>query len=288
MGSAVSFNRQDKSESKEGTIGEKKQHRTFAQPAPILRSTTNNNSDSPPSPNNPQLRMDLIRSRCEDSGNNDNDDDFPGSPFIIRSAISNHSTFTTPPRTSSTRSLASSSSQNHHSGPNSIDSRTFPARDAVDFLYRRTQLSENNSPVDNPSETGSAADIFAATAMSLGLDNDDLLFNMMFFDDGSLPNFGSIMNTMQQETLALHSENNTPYKLNPANEKAISHLIQEKFQQQDSNADNECSVCKDEIDHGADIIRIPTCRHYFHAECLSRWIQLVSFLFLTPLMFLFS
>lgn len=142
----------------------------------------------------------------------------------------------------------------------------------MDFLYRHAQQSDTSSPSENAAD-GGMADVFAQTAMSLGLDNDDLLFNMMFFEDGSLPNFGAIMNTMQQETLALHSENNTPYKLNPANAEAISHLLQEKFC---SGEDNECAVCKDEIDVGADIIRIPKCRHYFHAECLSRWIQLQS------------
>lgn len=266
MGSAVSFSkRADGEASKKNTEADETVSGT--------RQVATGSRMSHPLSNlsEPHLRVDVAGNgrAC----NREGEDFFPAdSPFVLRSAISHTTTFSTPPRASSNRSLGSSSSHNHHSGPNSTDSRV-QARDAVDFLYRHAQHSDTSSPSENAAD-GGMADVFAQTAMSLGLDNDDLLFNMMFFEDGSLPNFGAIMNTMQQETLALHSENNTPYKLNPANAEAISHLLQEKFC---SGEDNECAVCKDEIDVGADIIRIPKCRHYFHAECLSRWIQLVGY-----------
>lgn len=266
MGSAVSFNkRTDAAEASKKTTEVDETLTGSRQGAPGSRV-----SHPLAQSNDAHLRVDI--SGNGRACNREGEDFFPAdSPFVLRSAISHTSTtFSTPPRAASNRSLGSSSSHNHHSGPNSTDSRV-QARDAVDFLYRRAQLSDTSSPNENNAD-GGMADVFAQTAMSLGLDNDDLLFNMMFFDDGSLPNFGAMMNTMQQETLALHSENNTPYKLNPANAEAISHLLQEKFC---SGEDNECAVCKDEIDVGADIIRIPKCRHYFHAECLSRWIQLV-------------
>ena len=86
------------------------------------------------------------------------------------------------------------------------------------------------------------AEMFAHTAMSLEMDDRDLLFNLMYFNEGGLgafagdggevrdgngppvPSFGSILNSVQQEAVALYSENNTPYKLKPASEDAIAGL----------------------------------------------------------------
>jgi hypothetical protein len=125
-----------------------------------------------------------------------------------------------------------------------------------------------------------AAEVFAQTAMSLGLDGDDLLFNMMFFDDGNAGTFGQLLNTMQQETLALHSEHNTPYRLHPADEEALAGLHEETFEMHTTGEECECLVCRDEIENGAKILRIPACKHYFHDYCLLKWAKLVSpFLF---------
>ncbi len=137
------------------------------------------------------------------------------------------------------------------------------------------QEEEEGEPLDKDE-----ADMFLQTAMSLGMDNEDLLFNMMFFEDGNGPaTFGALLNTMQEETLALHSENNTPYKLRPANEKAKSSLIEEVFvhaNHHDPDSENECQVCKDVLEDGQTLLRIPTCKHFFHKECLIRWIELVG------------
>jgi hypothetical protein len=268
MGSAVSFGHRAVVNAEKNAIP--------VQPISEVSSAKNENlCDNPPLQEPLQIQIDAHRGRsCRDFHMSHGS---PEGPFVIRSALSINSTLlTTPVRVSSSRSLGSASSRNHPSGPNSGDSRAFGARDAIDFLYRRSLISEPASPNDNASDNSGAADVFAQTAMSLGLDNDDLIFNMMYFDDGTVSNFGTMMNTMQQETLALHSENNTPYKLNPANEKAISHLIQEKYKRSDAESDNECAVCKDDIEDDADITRIPQCKHFFHSECLSRWIQLVS------------
>eukprot|EP01038_Epipyxis_sp_PR26KG_P004276 gene4276-6056_t len=123
----------------------------------------------------------------------------------------------------------------------------------------------------------SAAEMFAVTAMSLGMDNDDLLFNLMYFEEGAVgTTFGSMMNNVQQETLALYSENNTPYKLKPASANAIAELSVKKFDPKlDSiDGDCECAVCKDDIEQDVSIIRLPLCKHYFHEECLLKWIKL--------------
>lgn len=148
---------------------------------------------------------------------------------------------------------------------------------------QRSPSSQNLS--DASSNQNNVAEIFAQAAMSLNMDHDDLLFNMMFFDDGTGGTFNNIINTVQHETLALHSEHNTPYKLKPASETAINCLIREKFSrekhsQHDSRKEGEedmnieCAVCRDDIEEDSEILIIPACKHHFHSECLLRWISL--------------
>lgn len=145
------------------------------------------------------------------------------------------------------------------------------------------EADDEDEEASPPRINGDEADMFLQTALSLGMDNEDLLFNMMFFDEGHAATFGAMLNTMQTETLALHSENNTPYKLNPANDKAKSSLMEETYctevhakarEGYGEDDHRECAVCKDEMDDGCIILRIPTCRHFFHQECLLRWVTL--------------
>jgi len=60
---------------------------------------------------------------------------------------------------------------------------------------------------------------------SLEMDNEDLLFNMLYFaeqDNGGvgvgvgMSSMGRVISSAMSETVALHSDNNTPYKLKPA------------------------------------------------------------------------
>lgn len=141
-----------------------------------------------------------------------------------------------------------------------------------------TSEGEEEGEGESPRDPG-MADLFAQTAMSLGLEGDDLLFNMMYFDDGGTETLGQLLNTLQQETLALHSEHNTPYRLHPADEAAIAGLHEEKFHCHITGEENECLVCRDEIEEESIILRIPTCKHYFHQDCLLKWIKLVSYPF---------
>lgn len=126
--------------------------------------------------------------------------------------------------------------------------------------------------------TAAASDVFAQTAMSLDMDNDDLLFNLLYFqslqEGGGRESLENMVNSVQSETVALHSENNTPYKLKPASEKSIAGLAVEEFMKNDVDLETECAICKDEIDFGDKITRLPSCRHYFHHDCLIRWINL--------------
>jgi hypothetical protein len=133
---------------------------------------------------------------------------------------------------------------------------------------------------DESPSARAAAELFAHTALSLGMDNEDLLLNLMYFDEGfggGNATFGTLLNTLQQETLALHSANNTPYKLNPANDTAIAGLLEETYTPDISGTETECMVCRDELEKDCCLLRIPTCKHYFHKDCLERWIQLVRY-----------
>ena len=47
------------------------------------------------------------------------------------------------------------------------------------------------------------------SAMSLGMDNDELLFNMFYFGEEAGSGFRQTMNTAIEETYAAHSTGNT-------------------------------------------------------------------------------
>lgn len=50
--------------------------------------------------------------------------------------------------------------------------------------------------------------LFAQSAMSMDMDNEDLIFNLMYFG-GDTSNFASMMNSAAEETVAAHSAGNT-------------------------------------------------------------------------------
>jgi hypothetical protein len=197
-----------------------------------------------------------------------------------------HHAVSTPYRDASSHPSSSSSSSHNHP----------PHQHLHSPLYDRPLISprsaeEDDGPLDgngngleeeDVSESPShaeAREAFAQTAMSLGFDGvDDLIFNMMYFsDEGDTGTFGQLLNTMQQETLALHSEQNTPYRLHPADEAALAGLLREEYETGAKGCEeNECLVCRDEIENGSLVLRIPACRHYFHEECLLKWVHLVS------------
>ena len=152
-----------------------------------------------------------------------------------------------------------------------------------DFQNERRFEEEIADEVDveadgSPRSEASAGvtELFSHTAMSLDMNNDDLLFNLLYFGDGNNSNFGAVLNNAQQETIALHSENNTPYKLKPASESTIAGMTVEYFCPGETDTHElECAVCKDDIEIESEILRIPACKHYFHKDCLVRWIKLV-------------
>jgi hypothetical protein len=138
----------------------------------------------------------------------------------------------------------------------------------------------------------SNAEMFAVTAMSLGLENDDLLFNLMYFGgseaasalqgstDGHGLGLGGMVNTAMEETVALYSEHNTPYKLRPLAQDSVSELpVSVMTNDADAKMEDhekECLVCRDNIEVGEEFIKLPACTHMFHRECIYRWLQMVS------------
>jgi hypothetical protein len=71
---------------------------------------------------------------------------------------------------------------------------------------RERSESEEFSP--NEQEEENLRMHFAQSAMSLGMDNDDLIFNLLYFGD-STTTFQSMFNTAVEETVAAHSAGNT-------------------------------------------------------------------------------
>lgn len=118
------------------------------------------------------------------------------------------------------------------------------------------------------------AEMFSVTAMSLGMENDDLLFNLLYFGGNEHASFGNMMNSAMEETVALHSEGNTPYRLCPASEDALEQMKRVMLTSRSDSSDIECAVCKDEMDINSEIIRLPNCKHYFHSECIMRWLKM--------------
>jgi hypothetical protein len=77
--------------------------------------------------------------------------------------------------------------------------------------------------------------------------------------------------------VALHSAHNTPYKLKPAAAEDVEQLNQHEYDSalspRAANNPRDCSVCKEDVEEGAVIIRLPRCAHVFHADCLKKWLM---------------
>jgi hypothetical protein len=138
---------------------------------------------------------------------------------------------------------------------------------------------------------------------SLEMSGEDLLLNMLYFSDDNAAatvmedsaSMGKVLDGAMTETFALHSENNTPYKLKPVPKEDMDKLKAETMDAEisgslkvnlgraDSFASDggpeskgcglECVVCKEELELGDKIMRLPHCGHTFHEECLSKWFK---------------
>ena len=48
-------------------------------------------------------------------------------------------------------------------------------------------------------------------------------------------------------------------------------MFNDKTIQEDAFDLKECVICIDEFENGNKILRIPTCKHFFHYECGKKW-----------------
>lgn len=151
-------------------------------------------------------------------------------------------------------------------------------------LRLRSRSNSRRSHIDSPDEsqtsTPTAEEVnlrsnFALSAMSLGMDNEDLIFNLLYFGgNAGSANFHSMFNTAMEETVAAHSANNTPYKLQPATDDVLSALRVSIVSSSDTVVDSECTICQDMIEAKHEIVSLTACDHHFHKECLLRWLRL--------------
>lgn len=126
------------------------------------------------------------------------------------------------------------------------------------------------------------------------------------------------------ETFALHSQNNTPYKLRPLNTdireqllkpitinelKAHNQTIQSVNTSSSriiSNVNTDsavaeeqlcCLICREDINTNEAVdrevkekeeemvIKLSNCGHFFHSECLLKWVALVSIIYIYPIFY---
>lgn len=119
--------------------------------------------------------------------------------------------------------------------------------------------------------------LFAQSAMSMDMDNEDLIFNLLYFG-GDTSNFATMMNNAAEETVAAHSAGNTPYKLTPATATALKKLnimtVTESLATELNLQD--CLICQEEFQIGDAIAAVPNCNHCFHNDCVLKWFTLQS------------
>ena len=91
--------------------------------------------------------------------------------------------------------------------------------DEEDDEFDQHQVNDNDDDDDEgerDDDEGGAGDeeamqlrmLFAQSAMSMDMDNEDLIFNLLYFG-GDTSNFATMMNNAAEETVAAHSTGNT-------------------------------------------------------------------------------
>jgi hypothetical protein len=46
-----------------------------------------------------------------------------------------------------------------------------------------------------------------------------------------------------------------------------------KFNPKNEFGTKECVICMDEFKNQESILKVPTCRHFFHGECTKKWFE---------------
>jgi len=163
----------------------------------------------------------------------------------------------------------SSAVQSQSSHPVASNDRFTPNRRSSENF--QPCIDSNDSSPDR--EEANMRAHMAQSAMSLEMDNDDLIFNMLYFGQSGA-SIQSMFNTALEETLAAHSTENTPYKLQPATEEALGRLRVMIMNDDVEVDEKECAICQEDMEVGNEIVFMPACDHGFHNECMQRWLKL--------------
>lgn len=163
-------------------------------------------------------------------------------------------------------------------GPNVISSVRSPTRD---ILPRHVQGSDRIAHSLRSANSESSLNMDSDlnySALSLGVDSEDLLYNLYFFGaTGRGSNIRNVMNTAMEETYAAHSVANTPYKLHPASEDVLASLDVKVLEDSRRLDFMECAVCKEDLAVGDRVVFLPVCQHCFHHDCAVHWLSLQAF-----------
>ena len=135
---------------------------------------------------------------------------------------------------------------------------------------------------------------------SLEIDDQEMMLNLLYFGEGGVitdsNSLGKALDGAMTETYALHSENNTPYKLNPAKDDELASLTTEIMDEslsesmKDLNIGSmkaeekviegpesigcgvECVICREDFEMGDKLTKLPKCAHIFHSHCITKWL----------------
>jgi hypothetical protein len=184
----------------------------------------------------------------------------------------------TPPRNNLAPDVVTSPSSPSMPDMHEFEASDYSSRRVSNNQSRRYPSTLTRHAIEGQSgENDIENEMLDQTAMSLEMDREDLFFNLLYFGGGDMSNINTALSNAREETVALHSENNTPYKLRPASTTAIEELKSKSLLHLDELDSIDCSICKDDMEVGVEVVFLPNCAHCFHKECLIRWIKLQGF-----------
>lgn len=183
--------------------------------------------------------------------------------------------------------IESSIQQHKHRYDNccSNDEDDFYDKLELDGYYECGDDDEEDGP-ENDTNVSENRENWNMLTNSLDMDGEELLFNMLYFSNNEEVNGLSapqMISNAMNETVALHSENNTPYKLHPVPESELKGIISVSFSKEDLKkiqeesddvASVQCCCCMDDLVIGQKVVKLPACHHSFHTDCLFKWFRM--------------
>lgn len=155
-----------------------------------------------------------------------------------------------------------SSGHQHQPDSSSVESKAAPEEGIDDYN------------LDDDIDYSLFSEGLSHSALAFDIDQDDLLFNLLYFNENNGTQ-GLRLDDIMEETVAAHSPGNTPYKLKRASDKLQSdHENELCLLENGMIDDNECAICKDVMEIECKISYLKHCKHCFHQDCFIRWIRL--------------